>query len=135
MSSAVVDAGALNTGAGAVAASTGRSQYIANRGYDLVFFILSPLFALGLSFAIGLFRWPFEAVEGLGTVQPRVLFFGLIWTNAHLFAVVFRSHANPQIFNQHRLRFTAVPAVVISALLLSNWAVVFAGLLAALSFD
>ena len=136
MSSAVVNAGALNAATDAVAASTvppiETSQFIANRSYDLAFFILSPLLALALSFTIGLFRWPFEPVEGLGSIQPRVLFFGLIWTYAHLFAVVFRSHANPQIFNQHRLRFTVIPAVVFAVLLLSSWAVVFAILLAAL---
>ena len=136
MSSALVNAEAPNSGRAAVAVPAvsplGNSPFIASRSYDLTFFILSPLLALALSYAIGLFRWPFEAAAGLGTVQPRVLFFGLVWTNAHLFAVVFRSHANAQIFNRHRLRFTAVPGAVAAAILLSDWALVVAGVLAAL---
>ena len=46
------------------------------------------------------------------------------WIYAHLFAVVFRSHANREVFAQFRFRFVSVPLVLLSAFLLSDWMLV-----------
>ena len=50
--------------------------------------------------ADSLWTWPFEVTGFLGTTQPRVVILGALWTNAHLFAVVFRSHGNPAVFRE-----------------------------------
>jgi hypothetical protein len=118
------------------AASTNapRREAIAGPAYDAVFFVLSPLLCLAVAALLGNFAWPFEQTEVLGKVDYRVATFVAIWTYAHLFAVVFRSHANPQIFAKHRLRFTAVPLLALSVLASSDWALA-AGFVLAMSWD
>lgn len=107
---------------------------IAGPGYDTIFFVLSPLLCLGIAALLGNFAWPFDRTEAFGKLDYRVAIFVAIWTYAHLFAVVFRSHANPKIFAQHRLRFTAVPILVFSAFLASDW-VLAVGFVVAMMWD
>lgn len=107
---------------------------IAGLGYDTLFFVLSPLLCLGAAALLGNFAWPFDRTEAFGRLDYRVAIFVAIWTYAHLFAVVFRSHANPKIFARHRLRFTAAPILVFSLLLASNWALA-AGFVLAMFWD
>jgi hypothetical protein len=94
---------------------------IVSPAYDGAFFILAPLLCLGFASVLGQFAWPFEPTRAFGKIDARVTIFVSIWTYAHLFAVVFRSHANPQIFAKHRIRFTAVPLALFCLLVSSDW--------------
>ena len=97
------------------------SGAIASPAYDAVFFVLAPLLCLALASLLGHFAWPFDQTSTFGKVDARVTIFVSIWTYAHLFAVVFRSHLDPQIFAKHRMRFTAVPIFLFSILVSSDW--------------
>ena len=107
-------------------------SYIASRYYDGVLFIFSPLIALAIAELLTPLRWPFERTEALGSIDSRVGIFIGVFTTAHLLAVFFRSHANPEIFARHRLRFVVVPVLLLLALSASNWLLVCGFLLAAL---
>jgi hypothetical protein len=108
-----------------------RSGYIASPRYDALFFILPPVFALALVEIVARLPSAFERVPVLGvSVTPLGLFIGA-WTSAHLFAVVFRSHANPEIFAQHRGRFVAVPLLLFAGFVASDWLIVSGIVLAA----
>jgi hypothetical protein len=93
------------------------SPYIASRAYDAVFFVGSPLLALGIAELLTPLHWAFERTRALGGVDTRVSIFIGIFTTAHLFAVLFRSHANREIYSQHRARFTLVPVLLFVAML------------------
>lgn len=101
-----------------------RGVFIASRLYDGVCFILAPLIALLLVELAS--RWPWAMADGsvFGVPGRPLAIFLSIWTFAHLFAVVFRSHANPGIFVQHRFRFVVVPIALFLAFLASDWALV-----------
>lgn len=105
-------------------AAATRSGFIAGRLYDGVCFILAPLLAVGLVELLA--RWPWAMAPGsaLGLQKPPIAALMSVWTFAHLFAVVFRSHANPEIFVQHRFRFVAVPIVLFAGLMISDWVMV-----------
>ena len=44
--------------------------------------------------------------------------------HAHIVVVFFRSHGNPGIFKTHRFRFIAVPIILFSAMLVSEWVLI-----------
>jgi hypothetical protein len=100
-----------------------RKGYIVSPSFDLVYFILSPLIGLVIirTIVLGEIQWFTSPQNLFGVVDSRVGFAIAVWTYAHLFAVVFRSHLNPQIFKLHRVRFTAVPALLFVGLMTSNW--------------
>jgi hypothetical protein len=105
-------------------AAAPRSGYIASLRYDALFFILPPVLALALVEVVARLPSAFERVPVLGVpVTPLGLFIGA-WTSAHLFAVVFRSHADPEIFALHRGRFVAVPILLFAGFLASDWLMV-----------
>ncbi len=108
-----------------------RSGYIASPRYDALFFLLSPILALAAAGLITPLQWPFEKTRALGGVDTRVAFFIGIFTTAHLFAVFFRSHANPEIFARYRVRFLAVPPLLFIVLVASEWTIVCGLVLAA----
>jgi hypothetical protein len=112
-------------------ASASSRRYIAWPAYDWAFFILSPVLALAIAEAIAGLAFPFERTRFMGGEDKRIAFFGSLWTHAHLFAVVFRSHLNQEIFRKHRVRFTLVPLAVFLGIWVSEWALVSALLLAA----
>jgi hypothetical protein len=56
-----------------------------------------------------------------GVVDSRLGFGIAVWTYAHLFTVVFRSHLNRHVFAQHRIRFVVVPIVLFVGLMTSPW--------------
>lgn len=95
--------------------------YIVSPTYDTIFFILAPLIALLLVFTITSESWVLKPQNFFGLEQNTFAFFIAVWTNAHLIAVAFRSHANPEVFNRFRLRFTAVPVVLFVGLMASEW--------------
>jgi hypothetical protein len=98
-----------------------RGAYIGFRSYDAVFFIFSPLLALAVAQLLPLIPFAFQRTQAFGIVDLRVEFFIGIWTYSHLIAVLFRSHANPQIFAQHRYRFTIIPLALYLAMVSSHW--------------
>jgi hypothetical protein len=111
------------------AAAGERSPYIAGRLFDWAFFLLPPLVSLllgallaGTSFAEHRF-W----LAGKRATGATVLL-GVI-VNAHLVAVVARSHLNPDVFRSHRVRFVLVPLALFAAMMLSMWAVVIVAVL------
>ena len=106
-----------------------RSPYIAGRAFDWVFFLLPPLLSLalgaliaGTSFADHRF-W----LAGKRATGATVLL-GVI-VNAHLVAVVARSHLNPGVFRAHLPRFVLVPLALFAAMMVSLWAVVIVAVL------
>ena len=109
-----------STGAQSARAST-PSEFIASRGYDYLFFILSPVLALLVAELIDGLDWPFEPTEFLGGTQTRITFFIAIWTYAHVFAVVFRSYGNPVVFGHYRRRLLVFPPVAMASLMVSDW--------------
>ncbi len=84
--------------------------YIVSPLYDSVFFTLSPLLAMGGLFLVGM----------LGMTGPQTTILNQIFVQAHLVLVFLRSHANRDIYKQFPLRFTAVPAVLMTAVALSR---------------
>lgn len=105
-------------------ATRARSGFIASRAYDGVCFILAPLVALLFVELASRSTWAMAPGSMFGVEDRPLALFLSVWTFAHLFAVVFRSHANPDIFVQHRVRFVAVPILVFLAMLVSDWAMV-----------
>jgi hypothetical protein len=116
--------GALAAGA----AERWKRGFIAGPAYDAVFFILSPLLGLGLAFLVAGPVGPGGSVE---YVDPRLAVWTLVWTYAHLCAVVIRSHLNPKVFVQHRVRFVAVPIAMYVAMVSSLWVFALAFLVTA----
>ena len=107
-------------------------RYIATPAYDWLFFILSPVLAVVIAELLVSWAWPFDRTRFMGGEDRRIAFFGSLWTHGHLFAVVFRSHVNQEIYRKHRLRFTLVPVVVFLGILVSEWALVTAIFLTAI---
>ncbi len=112
-----------------VAAVGARSPYIAGRRFDWAFFLLPPLVSLaigaliaGTSFAEHRFWLAGKRATG-STVLLGVL------VNAHLIAVVARSHLNADVFRRHRVRFVLVPIALFAAMMLSMWAVAIVAVL------
>lgn len=106
------------------AVSNSGSGYIASRLYDSVFFIFAPVLAFLLVEFIANWDWALERHSILGTEQTPALFFIAVWTHAHLFAVVFRSHANPKVFPLHRFAFVGVPILLFLGFLVSDWLII-----------
>ena len=101
---------------------------IAGRVYDYGLFILAPVLALiAVEF---LSRIPVAMdprdMPLLGLKERPLVLFATVWTYAHLFAVVFRSHANPEIFVQHRFRFVGIPILLFAGFMISDWALISA---------
>ena len=101
-----------------------RSGFIASRLYDSVFFIASPILALAIVALVDVWPWARQRQVMLGVEQYPVPFFIAIWTYAHLFAVFFRSHANPGIFVQHKFAFVGVPILLFLGFLASDWLII-----------
>jgi hypothetical protein len=101
-----------------------RTVYIAGPVYDWLCFILPPLLSIAGVWLASQFEWPRAVVAGPGQHRTRIALFVAVWTYGHLFSVVFRSHFNGEIYRQHRLRFTLVPAAVYLVLAWSNLALV-----------
>ena len=65
------------------------SGFIVSRIYDSVFFILAPILAFMLVELVASWDWALDRQLIFGAQQTPALFFITVWTNAHLFAVVF----------------------------------------------
>ncbi len=111
-------------GAGRPVSGKGGSGFIVSRRYDSVFFIFAPLLAFVLVEFVASWDWALDRQSILGADQTPVLFFITVWTNAHLFAVIFRSHANPNVFPLHRFSFVGVPILLFLGFLVSDWLII-----------
>ncbi len=107
-----------------------RSPYIVNRWYDWAFFLLPPTIALAIGIFISGRPVATEDFTFWGQEVTRSDLFIGIFIHAHLFAVFFRSHGNPKIRKLHRFRFFAVPALLLTGMMLSSWVLVTASVLA-----
>jgi len=97
------------------------SPYLVSPVYDWVFFLLPPLFSLGLGILI----------SGTALAERRIILAGQETSlakfaigaliHAHLVAVLFRSHGNPQIRRLHPVRFFVVPVLLFCAIRSSAW--------------
>jgi hypothetical protein len=97
------------------------SPYLVSARYDLSYFILAPVLALLLTIVLARFPVTLERDGLFGTNLPWAALFVTIWTNAHLIAVVVRSHGNRAIFRRFPLRFTLVPLCLFLGMLVSDW--------------
>jgi hypothetical protein len=111
-------------------ASRAGKLYIVGPVYDWVFFLLPPMFALGLGIAIS--GTAFSTDEFIFWGQEFSVAALLIgaFIHAHLVIVFFRSHGNPQIFATHRLRFLLVPPLLYLAMISSSWILISFSVLA-----
>jgi len=107
----------------AVARPSAGSTFIVAPFYDFIFFILSPLLALGLGILIAETRLFSQQVtvpifDARGTVSG--IFIGT-FIMAHLFIVFFRSNGNQKIFQLYPVRFTGVPVALFLLMCGSRW--------------
>lgn len=96
-------------------------KYIVGPIYDWVFFLGAPMLAL----ALGIFvsdTWLTSETRYLGPEDDTLVgfFIGTV-IHAHLVAVFFRSHGNPQIRKLYPIRFLVVPIVLYAAIVVSPW--------------
>jgi len=122
--SAAADQAAPLLEAPAEAAAPARSPYLVGRRYDWAFFLLPPLVALALGLLIA--GTPFSE-EKFWLDGRKLTWAGLMsgtLTHAHLVAVLFRSHGNPEILKRYPARFLVAPLLLFAAMMASMWAVV-----------
>ncbi|MCP4004502.1 MAG: hypothetical protein GY725_09935 [bacterium] len=106
------------------------AHYIVSPIYDWLLFLLPPFMALGVGALISETWFSDDQIQLWGSnYYPAALFIGVM-THAHIFAVFFRSHGNPQIFNQFRNRFLVVPLVLYLAMVSSSWVIISVSVLA-----
>jgi len=92
--------------------------------YDGIFYIGAPILALVLAMALEGLTGPVATTTAFGPREAWLSIFIAVWTAAHLFAVIFRSHCNPQIFQRFKFRFTVVPVLVFAGFFVSDWLLV-----------
>jgi hypothetical protein len=106
-----------------------RSRYLVSPVYDWLFFLSPPVVALFVGIAIS-GTWFADAALSIGEGDSAAgLSIGVL-IHAHLIAVVFRSHGNPDVFRRHPVRFMLVPAALWAALMWSEWLAVAATVVA-----
>jgi hypothetical protein len=107
-----------------------RSPYLVSALYDWCFFLLPPLFGLGLGVYVSgsWFSNQLFLIDGKVTTLAKLCIGVLI--HAHLFAVLFRSHNNKKIFALYPYRFLLVPVLLWLALISSTWIAISATVVA-----
>ena len=99
---------------------TVKSRFIVGSLYDGIFFIFSPLLALGLGILMKGSVLERSDVNLWGYKGSMANIFIGSFISAHLFIVFFRSHGNKMIFKLHPWRFTLVPVALFAACLASR---------------
>ena len=90
------------------------SAFIADAIFDCLFFIGSPILALCLAYLIFRNDSPLASAYFFGVdTTVFALIAARIFTQAHIFLVIGRSHLNRNIFRQFPIRFTVVPLLLI----------------------
>jgi hypothetical protein len=89
-----------------------RSRYIVSPAYDWVFFLLPPLAALAIGIAIANTRFTESTFPFAGQkFTAAEMMIGTI-IQAHLVAVLLRSHGNKGVRRRYPVRFFVVPVVL-----------------------
>jgi hypothetical protein len=104
-------------------------DYIVGPVYDWALFLLPPVLALGLGFLISGTAFPNHEMQLAGHDFSWASLFIGVFIHAHLVAVFFRSHGNPQIRRLHPVRFLVVPVLLYAAMMLSYWVLIFVSVL------
>ncbi|HVQ35162.1 MAG TPA: hypothetical protein VMT33_04060 [Candidatus Bathyarchaeia archaeon] len=107
-----------------------RNRFIVGPFYDALFFIFSPLLALGLGALIFLGDLSSRKISVFGHEGSAPNIFIGTFIMAHLFAVFFRSNGNTKIFALYPYRFTIVPIVLFLAMCANPWIAISVGVLA-----
>jgi hypothetical protein len=116
----------LEAGSAAVPAARAKSPYIAGPLYDWAFFLLPPLLSVVVGALVAFSPWAHGSFAlGGKRVTLMSLSIGAL-VNAHLVAVVARSHLNTDVFRRHPVRFVVVPIALYAAMMVSMWAVAIA---------
>jgi hypothetical protein len=106
-----------------------RSPYLVSPVYDWLFFLAPPVAALFAGIAISGTAFA-DTVLAIGEGDTAAGIAIGVLIHAHLVAVVFRSHGNPDVFRRHPVRFMLVPAALWAALMWSEWIAVAATVVA-----
>lgn len=105
-------------------------RYIVSPAYDSLLFLAPPVLALALGVGISGSAFATEAVLVAGEPTTGAgLCIGVL-IQAHLVAVLFRSHGNPRILRRFPIRFLVIPPIVWLAIALSPWLAVLATVVA-----
>src|SRR5262249_13797335 len=88
------------------------SRYLVSARFDQLYFIWAPVLACVLTVMLARFPIVLHKETMLNSGDTWAGMFIAIWTDAHLIAVAYRSHANPDVFRRFRMRFTLVPLCV-----------------------
>ncbi len=107
-----------------------KKTYIVGAVYDWAFFLLPPTLALLIGAGMSGTWFTKEQFTLFGTTEPLPYLFIGAFIHAHLFAVFFRSHGNPEIFRQFRIRFIVVPIALFIGMMSSLWVLVSVSVLA-----
>ncbi len=109
------------TGPRAESAPRARSPYLVGPLYDWLFFLLPPIVALFAGIAISGSSFSHH-VFMIGPVETTWAELSLgVLVHAHLVAVFFRSHGNPEIFRLYPVRFVLVPIALFLGIMGSAW--------------
>ena len=111
-------------------AAAARRGWIVGPFYDSLFFITSPLLALALGLVLAPTQLAVRPLRLFADEGSAAMIFIGSFTMAHLVIVIFRSHANREIFRTHRYRFTIVPIALFLAMTVSPWCQVAIAVLA-----
>ncbi len=108
------------------------SGFIAGPISDTIFLIAAPLLGVLVLLPFHLspiMNYPLEQVGSyFYATTLKDAFMGVV-ISSHLVIVFFRSHGNPRVFRRHPIRFTVVPAFLLTAMLLSPAVVAVVGIL------
>lgn len=107
-----------------------RGPYIVSRNYDWFFFLGAPMLALSFGILVSGWSWAHET-RWLGGESDTItgFFIGTV-VQAHLVAVVFRSHGNASIRTLYPIRFFVVPVLLWLAIVVSPWIAVLSTVVA-----
>lgn len=110
--------------------NTPRDSYIVSGAYDWAFLLLPPVLALIAGIALSGTSVADDEIIVWGQEGTYTSIFVQVVIQAHLVAVLFRSHGNPSVLRRFPLRFTVVPVALYLAILSSDWVLVSASVLA-----
>ncbi|MCA9620704.1 MAG: hypothetical protein KC731_16890 [Myxococcales bacterium] len=105
-----------------------RDWAIVSPGYDALWFLAPPTVAVVTGILLTRWDQPFVHFAGRD-MRLGVLCLGAL-TQAHLVIVLLRSHGNAAVRRRHPVRFFAVPALLLAAMLASPWILVAGGVVA-----
>lgn len=110
--------------------SAPRGRYIVSPAYDWAFFLAPPMVSLAIGIVLSN-SWLTNDTWLLAGQDDSLVGFAIgTIIHAHLVAVVFRSHNNPDIRRLYPIRFLVVPIVLLLAIVVSPWIAVASSVVA-----